>query len=174
MPADSGARAGRSRITCTATHTMTQADLDAGTIVNSATGVERHRDVAARHGDGHGGADAEALTVAKSSTTTSLSAPTTVTYTYLVTNTGNVTLTGIVADRRQRQQRPELPGDDAWRRTATMTCTATHTFTQAELDANGSPVAGSGNADEHGDRDLERGADRRPPTSRSRSCRRRR
>ena len=25
-----------------------------------------------------------------------------------------------------------------------MTCTATHVFTQAELDANGSPVAGSG------------------------------
>ena len=25
-----------------------------------------------------------------------------------------------------------------------MTCTATHTFTQAELDANGSPTAGNG------------------------------
>ena len=40
-----------------------------------------------------------------------------------------------------------------------MTCTATHTFTQAELDANGSPTAGSGFLSEHGDRVLERGAD---------------
>jgi uncharacterized repeat protein (TIGR01451 family) len=35
------------------------------------------------------------MTVEKTSATTSLSAPQTVTYDYLVTNTGNVTLTGI-------------------------------------------------------------------------------
>ena len=47
------------------------------------------------------------------------------------------------AQRRQRQQRRELPADDAALRGRSMTCTATHTFTQAELDANGSPVADS-------------------------------
>ena len=74
-----------------------------------------------------------------------------------MTNTGNVTLTGITLSDNNATLR------DAARPTtlapgATMTCTATHTFTQAELDANGSPVAGSGNAGEHGDGDLERGA----------------
>ena len=44
-----------------------------------------------------GGRRRRALSVVKSSVTTSLSAPQTVTYTYLVTNTGNVTVTGIVS-----------------------------------------------------------------------------
>ena len=82
------------------------------------------------------------MTVEKSSATTSLSAPATVTYDYLLTNTGNVTLTGIaLSDTNDNDDASCLattlaPG-------ATTTCTATHTFSQAELDANGSPTPDS-------------------------------
>src|SRR5207237_51259 len=85
------------------------------------------------------------MTVAKSSTTSSLSAPGPVNYSYLVTNTGDVTLTGVslVDDN------VDAPGVSCPSPTiavgASETCTATHTFTQAELDQNGSPTPGSGN-----------------------------
>ena len=120
---------------------MTQADLDAGQIVNTASAsngvVTSPPDTAT--------VDAIAaprLLVVKSSVTKSLSAPQTVTYTYLVRNVGNVTVTGIaLSDDNDNNdlscpQTTLAPG-------ALMTCTATHTFTQAELDANGSPVADS-------------------------------
>src|SRR4029079_14330302 len=71
------------------------------------------------------------LSVVKSSTTASLSAPKTVTYSYVVTNTGNVTVTGIVLtdDNATAVSCPgtSLPPGGS------MTCTATHTFTQGEL-----------------------------------------
>jgi len=84
-----------------------------------------------------------ALTVVKSSTTSGLSAPGTVTYSYLVTNTGSVTLTGIALSDDNDNDDMSCPATSL-APAATMTCTATHTFTQAELDANGSPTAGSG------------------------------
>src|SRR5207249_1720046 len=85
------------------------------------------------------------MTVAKSSTGSALSTPGPVNYSYLVTNTGNVTLTGVslVDDN------VDAPGVSCPSPTiavgASETCTATHTFTQAELDQNGSPTPGSGN-----------------------------
>ena len=129
-------------ITCTATHTVTQADLDAGSIVNVAS---------ASNGVVTSPPDTEtvdavqtpSLSVAKSSPTTSLSAPRTVNYSYLVTNTGNVTVTGISLSDDNVGGAVTCPGTSL-APGASMTCTASHTFTQAELDANGSPVAGSG------------------------------
>jgi len=65
-----------------------------------------------------------------------------VTYDYLVTNTGNVTLNGIslstTTTTTHGLQATTLAVG------AHMHCTATHTFSQAELDANGSPTADSG------------------------------
>jgi fimbrial isopeptide formation D2 family protein len=87
---------------------------------------------------------APAMTVLKSSATATLNATGPVNYSYLVTNTGNVPLTGISLNDDNDNNDMSCP-------TATlavganMTCTATHIFTQAELDANGSPTAGSGN-----------------------------
>ena len=75
------------------------------------------------------------------SATTTLSGPGEVTYSYLVTNKGNVTLTGIVSDDNDNNN---LSCPSTTLAVGAMTCTATHTFTQAELDANGSPTAGSG------------------------------
>ena len=79
----------------------------------------------------------------KSSPTTSLTAPQTVNYSYVVTNTGNVTLTGIALSDDNDNNDLSCPATTL-SPSASMTCTATHTFTQAELDAKGSPVAGSG------------------------------
>ena len=103
-----------------------------------------------------------ALTVVKTSpTTTSVRRRQTVTYSYL----GH--------EHRQRdadghRRSPTtttsddvtLPGDERSRRAASMTCTATHTFTQAELDANGSPIARQRRAGEHGHRVVRPGAGR--------------
>src|SRR6185503_6907077 len=81
-------------LTCDASHSVTQADLDAGRIVNVASatnGVVTSPPDAAL-------VDAVAtplLSVVKSSVTTGLSSPQTVDYSYVVTNSGNVTVTGI-------------------------------------------------------------------------------
>ena len=77
-----------------------------------------------------------ALTVDKSSVTASLSAPGTVTYNYLVTNTGNITLTGISLSDDNDNDDMNCPFTTL-AVGANMSCTATHTFTQAELDAGG-------------------------------------
>jgi len=61
-----------------------------------------------------------------------------------VTNTGNVTLTGISLTDDNDNDDMSCPATTL-APAATMTCTATHTFTQAELNANGSPTAASGN-----------------------------
>ena len=88
-------------VTCTATYVTTQADVDAGSVTNTATA----------HGDPPGPAtpvvsdpstatvpavQGPAITVVKSASPGSFSAAgTTVTYSFLVTNTGNVTLSSI-------------------------------------------------------------------------------
>src|SRR6185436_5940703 len=75
--------------------------------------------------------------------TTSLSAPATVNYSYLVKNTGNVTLHNVALVDDNDNNDMSCPSTTL-NVGASMTCTATHTFTQAELNANGSPTAGSG------------------------------
>ena len=84
-------------MTCTATHTVTQADIDAGSYLNTACVDDgdkvppglRRRDHRHRRGQ-------PALTIVKSSTTALITAVgEVVPYSYLVTNTGNVTLTGL-------------------------------------------------------------------------------
>jgi LPXTG-site transpeptidase (sortase) family protein len=77
-----------------------------------------------------------AMTVAKSSTTSSLSAPGTVSYSYLVTNSGDVTLTGISLSDNNDNNDVSCPSATL-ASGANMTCSATHTFTQAELNAGG-------------------------------------
>ena len=137
-------------MTCTATHTFTQAELNANGSPTAASGTLTNI-VTASSNEAPDATDTlnipivqnPSMTVAKSSTTTSLSAPGTVTYSYLVTNTGNVTLTGIVLSDDNDNNDMSCPATSL-APSATMTCTATHTFTQAELSANGSPTAASG------------------------------
>ena len=130
--------------TYTCNHTVTQDEIDAGgnlsntVVADSAESdpAEDSLDIPIDQGP--------AIAVEKSSTTTSLSAPATVNYSYLVTNTGNVTPTSIsLVDDNDNN---DMSGPATTLAVgASMTCTATHTFTQAELNANGSPTAGSGN-----------------------------
>ena len=126
-------------ITCTASHTITQADIDAGSFFNQAC-VD----------DGAGGA-AEAcddvttpgdqnprLSITKVATETGFSAVGDVIhYTITATNNGNMTLTtSTVTDpngqrpglRPGQRRSPLAPGDS-------ITCTASHTITQADIDA---------------------------------------
>ena len=134
-----GSLAPGASITCTATHTITQADLDAGTFFNQACvddgaggaaeacddvttpGVQ---DPAPRH---HQGRDRDRLRPVGD----------VIHYTITATNDGNVTLHNVVVtdptSRTWAAPRPLPVGSLA--PGASITCTASHTITQADLDA---------------------------------------
>ena len=123
---------------CTADYTITQADLDAGQVTNAAraTGLTPNRDTVIS-----GPADATvtarrhpAVHLVKSASPASYAAPgEIINYAYLVTNTGNVTLHDLaLTDSRLGPVTCPFtvlePGHS-------MTCTAAHVTTQADVDA---------------------------------------
>ncbi|WP_158238431.1 MULTISPECIES: DUF7507 domain-containing protein [Luteimonas] len=125
--------------TCTGTHTITQVEVDAGEVLNTATAT----------GTPPGGgtttsppddddvtlAATPSLTVVKTAGTPSGNAVgSTIGYTFLVTNTGNVTLTGLAIDDAQLDAAAACPVTTL-APAASTTCTGTHTITQAEVDA---------------------------------------
>jgi uncharacterized repeat protein (TIGR01451 family) len=126
-------------MTCTATHTTTPGDVDAGGITNTATAtgkpptgptVDDTDKVTVP------AVQAPAIGIVKSASPTTFSAPgTVITYTYVVTNSGNVTLDPVTVtdDQLGTISCPHT----SLAAGASMTCTATHTTTQADLDANG-------------------------------------
>jgi uncharacterized repeat protein (TIGR01451 family) len=145
-PAGAASLAPGDQVTCTATYTVTQADVDAGSITNDATAT----------GTPPSGPPttsppstvtvpeppAPAITVIKTaSTATITTVGQQVTYSFLVTNTGNVTLTdATVTDTGfsgsgtlspitcPAAAASLIPGDH-------VTCTATYRVTQADLDS---------------------------------------
>ncbi|HEX7803240.1 MAG TPA: OmpA family protein [Pseudoxanthomonas sp.] len=124
-------------MTCSATYTVTQADLDAGSITNTVTmtGTPSSGTLPPAIDDLTLNATANpAWTVVKSSVDTSYAAVGAVLdYTYLVTNTGNVAISAIaIADDRTSNEACPAATLAAG---ASMTCTATYTVTQADLDA---------------------------------------
>lgn len=144
-----------SSVTGTATYRVTQEDVDAGKVDNSAT---------ASGTDAHGGKLSKTSTVstkiertgkletvksvdAESLTGDRAKAGTVLTYTVTVRNTGNVTLRNVACDDSMREigrialNRTELaPGGVA-------SGTATHTVTQADVDAGTVPNSASSSAD---------------------------
>ncbi len=120
-------------ITCTATYVITQADLDAGSVTNTAQahiGQISSPIVSATITAVNG----PALSIAKTATESKFSAAGDVIhYSYKVTNTGNVTLTGpvTVSDNKATVTCPAGNLAPA----AFITCTATHTVTQADITA---------------------------------------
>ncbi len=126
-------------ITCTASYSISQDDLDLGSVTNIASAhasfggdfvdsaTDRVTIVAIQ---------SRLLTVKESSVTTSVSTPGTVDYSYLVTNAGNVTLTGIRLSDDNDNNDMSCPSEDLLPG-AVMTCSATHTVTQSEIDAGG-------------------------------------
>ncbi|HSG25252.1 MAG TPA: hypothetical protein VLA32_03980, partial [Anaerolineales bacterium] len=123
-------------MTCTATHTFTQAELDAGGTLDNIVTASSNEAEDATDTLSIPITQSPSMTVEKSSTTTELTAPGTVNYSYLVTNTGNVTLTGISLSDDSDNDDMSCPATTL-AVGASMTCTASHTFTQAELDAGG-------------------------------------
>src|SRR5205823_7405047 len=115
--------------------TTTQADLDAGSITNTATAS----------GNGATSAPAsatvtatqtKALTLAKSASPATYSATgQTITYTYTITNSSNVTLAGPFSVTDDKLGSISPCGTGPLAPGASTSCTATHTITQADLDA---------------------------------------
>ena len=141
--------------TCSASHTVTQAELDANGSPTPDSGVLTN--VAIATGTPAGGTltdptdsldipivQAPELTLVKSSTTTSIVvAGQVVPYSYLLTNTGNVTISALsVSD--DNVDAPAVCVETTLAPAESTTCSASHTVTQAELDANGSPTPDSG------------------------------
>jgi uncharacterized repeat protein (TIGR01451 family) len=130
--------------TCTATYTTTQADVDAGSISNTATATGKApcgqmvwaTSSAKVYADHH-----PAISLTKSATVVGssdgrYSAPgQTIDYSYLVTNTGNVTLDPVtLADPLPALRGLSCP-DTSLAPGGSETCTATYTTTQADVDA---------------------------------------
>ena len=126
-------------MTCTASHSVTQADLDAGVVTNLATAsstfggnpVTSNQDTVTITG-----IQTPGITLDKTTTTADYDAPADVLdYAYEVTNSGNVTLTQsfTVTDDKTTVTCPALPiGGLA--PTASITCTATYSVLQADID----------------------------------------
>ena len=134
---------------CTASYTTTQADVNAGTLVNTGTATGTPP-------SGPAVSDASTvtlpaisdpgITVVKSSSPTSYSAVgTVVTYSYLVTNAGNVTLSALdVTDPMLGLSAVNCKGVTSLAPGAQVTCTAAYTTTQADVDAGA--IANTGTA----------------------------
>ncbi len=129
--------------TCTATYTVTQADLDAGSFGNTATASATEAGATVTSDPSTATVTATqnpALTLTKSANpTTAAAVGDPVSYSFLVTNTGNVTVTGVGIDETAFSGSGALSAISCpvttLAPTATTTCTATYAATQADLNA---------------------------------------
>ncbi len=125
-------------VTCTATYTTTQADVNAGAVTNVATATgtppDGADDVTASGTVTVPAPATPGLALIKSADVTAFSTVgTKVTYSFLVTNTGNVTIGGVrVVDPMAGLSAVTCPATSLTP-TASMTCTATYTITAADL-----------------------------------------
>ncbi|MFD5424383.1 Ig-like domain-containing protein [Streptomyces sp. NPDC127084] len=129
-------------LTCAANYTVTQDDVDEGGIDNTATATgtpPTGPDVTATANATVTAQAAPALGLVKTATGEELEAGQDLTYSYLVTNTGNVTLSGIRASDTSFSgtgPQPQILCPAAPLAPGTShTCTATYTATQADVDA---------------------------------------
>jgi len=130
------------QLECTATYKVTQADLDAGAVFNTATATGTPPvgpPLTPRDTVGVPVAQTPALTLEKVADKASVSTVgETITYTFTATNTGNLTLAGVgisdpLKDLSPLDCTPAQPTVLA--PTQKLTCTATYKVTQADLDA---------------------------------------
>jgi len=128
-------------LTCSADYTVTQADVDAGSVTNIASantvidGVPTTSPEATETVDA---AQAPALTLVKTALTSEFSVVgDTLDYEYVVTNSGNTTITSAITindDQIVTVNCPTIPANGLLPG-ASLTCTATDVVTQADLDA---------------------------------------
>ena len=140
-PAGAVSLAPAASVTCTATYTVTQADVDAGSVSNTATASGKtpasQAITSAPSSTTITAIRSPAITVVKSASPTSFSAAgQTIHYSFDVTNSGNVTLTSV------KVHDTGLPGLSAiicphhtLAAGASQTCTATYVTTAADVDA---------------------------------------
>jgi len=144
-------------VVCTATYTITQADVDAGKVDNTATAIGTPPGDPSKPGEPVEpietppsnvtvpGDPQPGLSIVKTASVTDSSdfvVGNEVTYKFVVTNTGDVTLTDVNVDDIEFTGSGDLsevvcPTDEATSMApgASMTCTATYTLTQADIDA---------------------------------------
>jgi uncharacterized repeat protein (TIGR01451 family) len=126
-----------------ATYTVTQADLDAGTAIVNSAAVDTDQTGPSSATATTTISGGPALDVAKSSTTTSITAAgQVVPYTVTVTNTGSVSLTAITVSDPACDAAPsyvsgDTNSDDTLQTSETWTYACDRTVTQAEIDAGG-------------------------------------
>ncbi len=137
---------------CSATYTVSQADMDNGSISDTAaaTGKAPNGSTTTSPGSGAtvGATQAGAISITKSASASSVSAPGPVTYTFTVKNTGNVSLSGAtIGDSANFSglsalscNNSETNGSIALAVGASETCTATESVSQAQIDAGTSLV----------------------------------
>ena len=125
-------------MTCTATHTVTQADIDAGSFANVACADDGPDGAPEVCDDEDVPADQNpALSIMKAATEQSYdSVGDIINYTIVATNVGNVTLGGVtVTDPLVSDLTCDPANGSTLAPGDSMTCTATHTITQADIDA---------------------------------------
>ena len=140
-PAGADSLAPNASVTCTATYVVTQDDVDAGSVNNTATatGTTPAGELikSPPSSASVGGTSNPSISVEKSASPSSFSAAgQTITYSFLVTNTGNVTLSAVQVNDF------DLPGlsaitcpQDTLGAGASQTCTATYVTTAGDVDA---------------------------------------
>jgi uncharacterized repeat protein (TIGR01451 family) len=127
--------------TCTATYTTTQADVDRGSVTNigtaSGTVASSGQTVTAASTVTVPAIQGPAISLVKSADTGTFAVDgTVITYRYVVTNTGNVTLTSIgVTDPLPGLSAIDCGGVTTLAPGGSVTCTASYTTTQADVDA---------------------------------------
>ena len=174
-PANGSSLAPGASMTCTATHTVTQADIDAGHYANTAC-VDDGAGGAAEACDDEDvrGDQNPALTITKVATESELRrGRRRIHYTIVATNDGNTTLAAVTVTDPHASDlsctpangSPLAPG-------ASMTCTASHTVTQADIDAGTTSTRPASTTVPVGPRGLRRRTT--PGVTRTRSCRSRR
>ena len=128
-------------LNCTATYIITQADLDSGSVTNIATATAKFGNTTVTSNQDTATVTANQnpdLSLVKTATPSTYDAAgQTISYSYLVTNIGNVTLTGpfTVADDKATDE--SCPATASLAPGASITCTASYVVTQDDLD-NGS------------------------------------
>jgi uncharacterized repeat protein (TIGR01451 family) len=138
-PANGSSLAPGGTMTCSASHTITQADIDAGSYFNQACvddgtagAVQACDDVTTP------GTQNPHLSITKSASPTTYSVVgQVITYTIVATNDGNVTLSNVTVSDPSVSNLTCTPSNPVASLApgGTINCSATHTITQADLDA---------------------------------------
>ncbi|MCL2781872.1 MAG: hypothetical protein FWD74_10390, partial [Actinomycetia bacterium] len=148
-PAEAGSLAPGDSVDCTATYEVTQTDIDRGETIHNvatATGTSPAGDDESPPGSADVTEVHEpGLTLVKSaSPDTAQNVGDVITFSFLVTNTGNVTLTDVSVTDVQAAPAGPLDGPIDCQQPLVVltpggqvTCTATYTLTQADVDAGG-------------------------------------